>query len=167
MITRLFLIALCSVLTLPLIAQTQLPPDTYEYFDNKNIKQHVKNITDSTIQIVDYFENGLVRSIRLQVYTEADGLFNVYWVTTFHDNGRMQYMGNPNQDPEVQKKTYHPNGAMHFLIERVYRGAPDGYYYEYHDNGQIKTEGQYETGKKTGEWKHYNRSGEFMRVDKY
>ena len=45
-------------------------------------------------------------------------------------------------------------------LQNIVGGIPDGTSKEYYRNGELKSKGKYEKGKKTGKWVYYHQSGE-------
>lgn len=57
-------------------------------------------------------------------------------------------------------KLFHENGAPKTSYRTDKKGAIEGYYTEYHANGQKAAQGEYRAGQKTGLWTEYFDNGE-------
>jgi antitoxin component YwqK of YwqJK toxin-antitoxin module len=71
----------------------------------------------------------------------------------FYDNGKLHIKGNYTNDGFVEQTIYYTNGQVASSYDFVSidgQMCPHGYYNTFHENGRIKTSGQYDYGKKIG-----------------
>jgi len=60
-------------------------------------------------------------------------------------------------------KKYFPNSKTLQIKAETKKGVLHGTYIEYYENGKLRMEGKYKMGRKKGNWKVYDSSGEFSR----
>lgn len=66
----------------------------------------------------------------------------------------------------VYKKKYDNSEQLEIEAETD-DGILDGHYKEYHLNGEVRVDGRYRKGRKTGTWKMYNTEGTLEEKIKY
>lgn len=121
---------------------------------------------------VSYYKNGNI---------ECEGEYfcgkNYKTWTYYHKNGQVNATG-PFTLEGIKCgrwKYYHQNGNRRALEEfngkaswyKIDQSTKHGNYCVYHENGKIKTRGQYKDGKKFGTWKTYNVNGKRSHQHKY
>lgn len=135
------------------------------YFDNGKIKAMYNLKTNTTSQ---YYENGFIKN-RSTINK------NIGFYEQFSEkiNGQLTFT-----DKEVKKEMltemtvteYYDNGNIKNIssqINIINKGGSvssigkTGEYKEYHENGNIKLQGQYKTDKRIGLWKWYHENGKF------
>lgn len=121
-----------------LLFLTLLVAFTSVFGQNQDTIYYNRNWTETSKELAGYYR------VKTQIKT-ADTL---YW--EFNDF----YMDNN----QVQNHGY-------FTQERL--EVRQGYWTWYHQNGNLKMEGQYEKGKRKGEWKHYYRNGALLKIGRH
>lgn len=140
------------------------------FYDNGIIKAEynlTKNITSQ------YFKSGYIKS-------RSTIKRNIRFYEKFLDkiNGQLKFTNR-----EVEKDTssimtvteYYDNGQMKKLSSQVninhyggsYSTGKTGVYKEFHENGILKVQGQYQTNKPIGLWKWYNENGKLHKKFDY
>jgi len=151
---------------------------SYFYAANGNIKtkfQYASNGYYTSIQVFDeagkqigggdFAEEGFPDG-DWTVYRNADGQFNWdpevsdrYYKTTFVDGEPGEFTGFAIDGSKVGKGAFIPLQGFQF--------QETGQWEYYYPSGQIRLEGEFERGKKNGDWKAYNEDGSLKAVQQY
>ncbi len=105
-----------------------------------------------------YYETGVIQSIEHLLndstvdYSESNYPDGKRKSLTRVVNGKDTYWG------------YYSNGKTE-MISQMYKHRQHGHAIYYHDNGNLSSEGEFENGFKTGEWKYYNLEGEYIQSE--
>jgi len=88
-------------------------------------------------------------------------------LTEWHENGAL-YTQCTNDGNIATAVEYYPNGAMrakiNFIVNTITRVKK---YNDWYDNGNLKTDGQYDNNKKYGTWMYYKKDGSQQRIHTY
>lgn len=135
------------------------------FYDNGNLKAEYdldKNITSQ------YAPNGFIKG-----RNTINGNIGFYEHFSDSINGQLTFTGKEVKKDSVTVMTvvsYYDNGSIKEIsgqinITRINYGAfstgKSGEYKEYYENGNLRLEGNYKTGKRIGLWKWYHENGAF------
>lgn len=139
------------------------------YFENGNIERSFRVIDFKRCSMETYYSDGTIKSST--IYFNG----SIYKATDYYHNGQIEY------EIEYQKKlefilfrrSYTEDGKPQEIFECTNEKKQTFYQKEYHENGNIRTEGslKYNFYKfdymKDGTWKLYDENGKFLKTEKY
>ena len=113
--------------------------------------------------LVSFFSLCVMGQDSLRMYINArneltTSEFKNFYVDAHYKAGTMQLHGSV--------KEYFKEGTL-FLKGRYSDNLRDGQFVAYHPNGEIKSVGVYQKGKRVGIWKHYYQNGKLMQEIEY
>ena len=65
-----------------------------------------------------------------------------------------------------KRKLFYESGELKVIVP-IRNNVYNGYYYEFHKNGEVKVKGKYKNGKKTGRFRFFNERGKKTNVEKH
>ena len=125
--------------------------------------------------IYGQYDTVLTSELQLNVTSEGRQYFSRFNDTTAFNGYILRYfdtlneLTNKQQTDLIEKiengkviyqKKFYKSGKLLSFTECNFLGEiPNGEYKEWHENGQLKTQGKYKKGKKIGKWKHWKEDG--------
>ena len=130
---------------------------------NAERKSSTNNSTDSNV-VRDYHENGNVKAeYQVNEHNQRHG-----YVKLFHENGELQvtasYTNGKQDDAEIL--SYHDNGVKARLV-KLQDGEFNGEFFEWHKNGNLKTNGYYLKHNYHWKLRKYDENGTLVEVLNY
>jgi antitoxin component YwqK of YwqJK toxin-antitoxin module len=143
---------------------------TYKnYYENGNVERSFKVIDFKRCSMEIFYSDGKPKSII--IYYNG----NLMKATDYYPNGQIEYEieNEKNLDYIVYRRSYSEDGKPQEIFELTNEKKKLFYQKEYHDNGNIKTEGMLKFNPykmdymKDGSWKVYDENGKFARTEKF
>jgi antitoxin component YwqK of YwqJK toxin-antitoxin module len=139
------------------------------YYPNGNVERNFRLIDLKKSKMTIYYEDGATKSNIVYIMSEA-----LKW-EDFYPNGTLEFVEEYNKSFEyyVFKANYFENGAPENTLELVNKKKLIYDQIYYHDNGNIKEQGQMMYNKsmfdyqKIGTWKQFDKNGSATKEIKY
>lgn len=155
-----------------------------EFYDNMKPKWEGKFRNDKRNgYFKEYSEDGDLLSTTkwkdgIQV-EDPEELVKLDIKTQYYPSAKPKFVGSYNKDiPEGVHRFYSEDGEI--TSSKIYRkgilmgegivdaeGNRQGNWKEYHDTGELKSEGEYKDGKRVGPWKFYHKNGQAEQLGSY
>jgi antitoxin component YwqK of YwqJK toxin-antitoxin module len=136
---------------------------------NGYYKEYDKN--GSLIKLFKYVNDSLVPDAseiaRLDIKTEYYSDGSIKKRGSFKGDIAQGVMREYSQEGKIIKSFIYNNGVV--IAEGIVdeKGLYQGFWKEFYLNGNIKSEGEYKNGKKTGKWKYYHENGKIEQEGSY
>ena len=154
------------------------------FYENGNIKTEGRYVNDKKNgYFKEYDAIGNLKStfkyINGELQEEAEELVALDIQTAYYSNGKIKSSGSyKNGKPEGVHQEYSSKGEI--IASKVYAdgylagegildesAVKQGIWKEYYPNGQLRSEGKYENGKRIDEWTFYHLNGKIEQKGKY
>lgn len=143
------------------IAQPKIYSEQYSewkvYFDKEQTRLAFEsNLKGDTCSRIDYWRNGVVKQKSIFIKGEHN-IFNLWYIERYCLNGQLITKFHPNKNKEKIISSFYCSGK-----KRSESYNPGGYYIEWYENGQKKSE---RMGFKNNdeEWKYWDEKGNLKK----
>jgi antitoxin component YwqK of YwqJK toxin-antitoxin module len=160
------------------VSSTKYEETTYHdtTYSKKTLQEYSLNSdTDPPSKVetgkkIEFYRNGKKKSVLNLVQGQKNGLYK-----EFHANGQLKKEVTYKNNMKLgEEKNYFSNGQLESKLSYIQKEYPsysaviDGQAIYYHENGNLKVEGEYKEGQKVGEWKYLNNDGsiDYIEYDK-
>jgi len=151
-------------------AQIEIPIDPKTPAPNQGSEKHLRQLKDKSFVLTFYYYTGDTIPDRLLIKeTNLIHADNGNYCVLFNDDTTRVAISivKLENDKGYTVTTYRVDGKLRRIYKYDANIVPTGEWVEYYDNGQKKSEGDYENGKRINKWKYYDSDGRKDHTDEY
>ena len=140
-----------------------------EYLNGTRNGEYIYFKNQDTLRYIEYIDGKISNKLKIKPDYEV-GSEEIYSIpkgssSKLGINSKFEYLGFNSVENDIDVNIFDGKEKVGFFSLK--RGYYNGSYKEPHSNGKIKSEGQFLTGRKTGQWRYYFNDGSIKEIQNF